>query len=258
MENKKIHTMICTLLSTLWLLLVSPLSAAEINSPAEAIYKAADLRMLTQRMLKNYALVGMDIRARKAGKELTLSLKQFETQLSELLNHTTDDNTRNHLNEVSSLWEKLKPGYLTSPSKASAEALRTQSETLLQAADKATLSLRAQANPAIGKWVELSGRQAMLSQRITATYALMAWGYEDQYRESYKTSYQVFSQTLKTLEHNPTNSTSINDALETIRRQFNRIKQPSKDNVFVPGLVNRSSDKMLKSINQLTQLYANL
>lgn len=259
MNNKKIHTMIGPMLTLLCFMFAGP-AKADIASPEEALYKASNVRMLTQRILKNYTLVGQGIRARKAKSELSANIDTFEAQLTELKAYAEDDTSRTNLRAVSTLWEKIKPELTAAPEKNKVEAIREQSEALLQNTAQVIASLNEFSHPTNGFLIDLTGRQAMLSQRIAGTYALMAWGYEEKYRQSYESSYTDFIKTMELIEGvDPTNIDvpKSDAALKKIKRQFKRVK-PANGDTFVPSLVDRSSEKLLNSINTITSLYAGL
>lgn len=257
MNNKNILTMIGSLL-TLLSLSYAATAHAEIASPEEALLKASEVRMYTQRMLKDYALIGQDIRARKSDTELKATISAFENHISELHNFTNDDTTRTNLSAVTTLWEKLKPELAKAPNKKSAESIHAQSEALMQSSTQVIDSIIAANKPANSKLIQLSGRQAMLSQRIAGTYALMAWGYQDKYRSSYENSYADFQETMNQMDGiDPVNidAGKSDAALKKIKSQFKRI-QPAKGDTFVPGLINRSSEKLLNAITEASNVFA--
>ena len=72
------------------LLFFSVFSHSEIISVADAINKAGAQRMLGQRIVKNYIMIGNDIKATKANKELDKAIALFEQQHLELLNFVED------------------------------------------------------------------------------------------------------------------------------------------------------------------------
>ena len=259
MNNKNILTMIGTLL-TLISLSFTGNAHAEIASPEEALLKAGELRMYTQRLLKDYALVGQGIRARKADADLQETISAFENSINELRSFTNNDTTRTNLGTLTTLWEKVKPVLTSPPSKENAEHLREQSEALRQSAAQVIESLIVATQPLNSRLIQLSGRQAMLSQRLAGTYALMAWGYQDKYRDSYEDSYRDFQETMTLMEGIEPVAIDVDTsdaAIKKIKRQFKRVK-PANGDTYVPGLVNRSSEKLLESINNASSIFAGI
>ena len=58
--------------------------AAEITSISSAINKAGRQRMLTQRMVKSYSMIGISVQYVAANEQLSKAIDLFELQLSEL------------------------------------------------------------------------------------------------------------------------------------------------------------------------------
>lgn len=260
-NNNNIHTITTYLLCAACLLWTASARSAEIQTPIEAVFKAVNLQMLSQRIPKNYVMAGLGIRARKANEEMQLSISQFEVQMAELQRFVKDDVARLRLQELAAIWQSAKAGYLAPPDKAQAPAIQERSESLLQAAERLTRAVEQSSGLTNAHLVTLSGQQAMLSQRIAITYALMAWGYEAQYRDAYDRNYDLFGQTLDKLSQYPGNTPPITRAIDDVRLQLSRIQLAGKtggDQVYVPSLLDRSSEKMLESINQLTGLYSGL
>lgn len=260
MNNKKIHTMFGSLLTLLAFMYAGIAQAADIASPEEALYKATQARMLSQRMVKNYTLAGLGVRARKAKSELESNVAQFETLLNELSAYASDDSTRANLRTAKALWEKAKPEILAAPSKDKVEAIREQSEALLQSCGQIVSSLSDHSQAPNADAIDLAGRQAMLSQRIAVTYSLMAWGFEDKYRSSYENTYKEFEATMTLitgLDIAAVDTAKSDAALKKIARQFKRVK-PAKGDTFVPSLVDRSTEKLLDAVDTATKLYAGL
>jgi len=63
---------------------------AEINSMEEAVNKAGRQRILTQKMLKEYALIGMGSNYANPQEALPKSVQLFDTQLQELHSYIKD------------------------------------------------------------------------------------------------------------------------------------------------------------------------
>ncbi|MCB1728676.1 MAG: type IV pili methyl-accepting chemotaxis transducer N-terminal domain-containing protein, partial [Gammaproteobacteria bacterium] len=82
-----------TALLTLMLMLAGTVVADEGLTMGVALDKAGRQRMLTQHMLKSYALTGMKLRI-GADADLRKAAELFETQLSELTGFAANDAER--------------------------------------------------------------------------------------------------------------------------------------------------------------------
>ena len=93
------------LLQGLWLGAIPLNTQAGILNMGDAINKAGRQRMLTQRMLKSYSMLGQKIKPAEAQKELNEAVKLFEQQLTELKQFRVNNEVTEALTEVEQLWK---------------------------------------------------------------------------------------------------------------------------------------------------------
>ena len=85
---------------------------------AQAINISGQQRMLTQRMMKNYLMLGTDIRSEQAQEQLNDSVLQFELQLRRLDRYAPTDDIKAKITAVKSLWSHHKGAITETPDKA--------------------------------------------------------------------------------------------------------------------------------------------
>lgn len=239
------------------LLLISRPSFAEIDSLEKAINASSHQAMLTQQMLKDYILIGMSVRSRKAQQELDQAIEQYEAELSMLNAYANTDAYRELLNASQQQWQKVKTLYQQPVSKAQVEVVRQETEVLLQQWNDATLSLVESKETEYGRLISTAGFVRMLAQRVTSHYALQAWGFENKYTEAFITSLEQFEENREVLESSELNSAEIQGELKKIQRDFKRFKglQTAETNRGILALVTRSGDKIAKSMDMVTARY---
>jgi nitrate/nitrite-specific signal transduction histidine kinase len=248
--------------AVLWLAVpqgVQAATAPEITSMGEAINQAGRQRMLTLRMLKYYALAGQDVRARHSLEALKDAEELFESQMTRLKAFVEDDGVKRQLTEAESLWNNVKPIYASAPNREQVMTLYANNEALLAACHQIVLSLEKLSGSKTGELVNMAGRQRMLSQRIAASYALMAWGFENEMANNYEKAMSDMDSALSYLSSNPTNSSTVSSLLADARQNYKRLTRSSEaatKSVYVPGLIDRSAEKILEDINEVTKLYA--
>jgi len=239
------------------------LSAADlkpVSSAEEAITLASELRMLSQRLYKNYVFSGLNVRARKANNELQQALHQFDRSLARLTAYAHNDHQTVRCHTLQQAWLKIRPIYLAQPEKGKVSQLQQLNKTLLRASYANVTAFMIYGDSQYGQMVNLAGEQTMLSQRIAALYGLMSWGFESEFKPSYEKVEKDFNHNLEILFENLINTPKVDRSLDRVKRQFSRFSRASNmdESIFVPALIDRSAEKMLQEMLEVTQMYAKL
>ena len=244
---------------TLITLMMSVSASAEITSMQDAVNKAGKQRMITQRMLKDYALIGMNNTYGNPQDDLPKMVALFDATLSELQTYIKDKPSLESLSAVSTLWVPIKKSLQEAPNKDKVAALQRDLEALLKAANKSTGLIVKASGSAAGEIVNTAGRQRMLSQRMASLYMLKVWEVKDpEFTAKLNTAMDEFAAAQKTLLASPLNTDEINALLAKSGKAFKffQMMGKSKSNKFVPSLINRSANKILTNMNTATGLYA--
>ncbi|SFV61178.1 Nitric oxide-responding transcriptional regulator Dnr (Crp/Fnr family) [hydrothermal vent metagenome] len=237
---------------------LSTISQADITSLNSAINKAGKQRMLSQRIMKDYSMVGMNMKYNDPQKELKSSVELFSTTLDELLKFSKDKDEASYkaFQELKSLWDPLKTELLATPNKEKAVEIYKSVEKLLATAHKATNSIASTSKEKTGEIINISGRQRMLSQRLASLYMLKVWGVgmDD---ADLQTSMKEFIAAQKKLEEFPKNSDEIKSGLAQVKKDFMffKVLGASKSKKYIPSLIARSSNKITAKMNDITKLY---
>ncbi len=232
-------------------------AVAEITSTEQVINMASNQSMLTQKMLKNYILVGLSVRGRKAEQELSVAINEYESVQTEIVAYANTDAMRDSIRRATEQWKVVKPLYQQTPDKAKAEQVRQQTELLLQLWSSVTMEIVEGTDTRFGKLISTAGFVRMLSQRVSSHYALRAWGFNDRYSEAFMSSLQLFEQNRAELESSDLNNEQIKGELSKIQRDFKRFKglSDADSNKAMLALIARSAEKITNSMDKVTAMY---
>ncbi len=140
---------------------------------AEAVNRAGQLRMLSQRLVKLYALMCAAVTPEQTAKLCRQSLEQIESNLT-ILGRTLSKPTFGDLIDgVLVPWTTLKATLAGTPTLARLPEVDRLAERLLTQSEALTRTLQAAGFTAALHVINVSGRQRMLSQRL-AKQAIVA------------------------------------------------------------------------------------
>ncbi len=214
---------------------------------ATAVNLSGRQRMLSQRMVKAYLMLGQGIATDDARTILQKSIEQFEFQLATLKTFQPNPKVQSELANLNSEWTKFKPLIIATPSKAGAIVLYDANEELQKAAHNVTLAYEDVSLAPLDHLVNLAGRQRMLSQRTAKFYLYRTW---DLYLEPADMELHLsrahFTAVLIQIERSPLATTQIKKLVVKIQREWEPYKQAL--------LVSREPAKMRSNAKRVAEL----
>ncbi len=254
------------------LLLPSPMFASTgvatadeaVLSLPDAINIAGRQRMLSQRMVKLYCMLGLDVQPEVTRQQLDETRKLFERQLRQLqhIRGVDNDLSKDFLAKIRKHWEPIRQLLDRTPTPNRAHELRDSADEMLMAAHAFVRKLESISGNNQGRLVNIAGRQRMLSQRVAGYYMEKVWGVEDDHLQAEKTkAEEEFADALEFLKNSEENTREIKDLLALVEGQWHAFTAINKlpDPVYArPLMVSEASDRILELMDRITRLYAEL
>lgn len=220
---------------------------------AEAVNKAGRQRMLTQRIVKSYCQVGMEVDAARARAQLAEALPLFERQLAEVRPLAPRAGR-----ELEELWPPFRALAAGPVSRAGAASLRASGARLLEAAERLTDELERGGRDPVARLVNLAGRQRMLSQRVAKAYMLDAWGIGNgAERDEIVAAAAEFGAALEQLRAAQQNTRELRVELAAVALQWEWLAGAvaQRGAAAYPLVVADASEAILQRMERITRMY---
>ena len=235
------------------------LSAAE--SELNVINRAGEQRMLAERVVKSYAQIGLNVLPIAAKNELDGAISRFEKNLEVIEASASNSSIKELLWDLKTVWQPLKKALHGVPRRENALYLSSLAEQVVLSADRLIKKLQNYAPVAAGRLVALSGRQRMLSQRLTKAYLLISWGEDSGAMwEELDSTVNEFNGALTSLKSREENTEEIIRELDDMTLQWEwlqtALQTEGASNYRL--IVAEASESILQSADRLAGLYERL
>ena len=154
-------------------------SEVSANASAEDVHEIADICMYSQRILKDYALVGMGVTYHDPKKDLDANIKTVDQYFGTLKSHKLNDKLMAEVTEVEKSWSALKPEFEKAPDKTKMSELRKKVEAYTVRCEQVAEDLAKDTGIKGEHDVVLVAELGLESQRMAALYLMKAWGVAD-------------------------------------------------------------------------------
>jgi len=243
----------------LWLVLLlgfaAPLACA---ADAGAINLAGQQRMLSQRIVKSWCQIGLNVQPGVSKRQLDESVRRFEENLKALEAAAVSSEARSALGGLRAAWSPLRTTALGVIRQPDAALLDARAEDVLMAAERLTRTLQDQSSMPVSRWVNLAGRQRMLSQRLVKLYMLRQWGVDNaRLRDELESVQNEFSGALASMQQRAGNSEAVREEVDKLALQWEwlRTALATEGAESFRLILAEGGDAVLELADQVTLLY---
>ncbi|TFZ02228.1 ANTAR domain-containing protein [Ramlibacter henchirensis] len=225
---------------------------------ADAINRAGQQRMLSQRLVKLYALVCHRSDAASALALIRASVARVEENLQALEKELSSATFGDLLQAARAGWQALRGPLEAAPEPQALAAVDALAEDVLRQADALVLALESSGLATTVHIVNVAGRQRMLSQRAAKLALLAAQpGAEAQSSHSLAATVAEFEEGLRALTDAPLSTPEIRERLDRGRQGWEALRQALPQAGTAPGRAKlaAASEALLEDFDQLTAAY---
>jgi AmiR/NasT family two-component response regulator len=232
----------------------------EAAEAADAVNRAGQLRMLSQRMVKSLALVQLGVERGAAEAQLQESIERAQVNVERLDTLALDGAMLSLRQGTAAAWQGLQAAIRDGSGVVDLAAVDGRAAQLLDQAEHLTDALQQLSGRRSLQVVNLAGRQRMLSQRV-AKQSLLAGCLSgpagDAAAAAAMASVAEFDAALSQLERSPLAGDEIRATLAVARGQWQRLLEGVRGASAREGRVTlaRESEALLQSFERLTSLY---
>ena len=231
---------------------------------ADALNRAGQLRMLSQRLVKLQLLRNAGVQAQQQETLLAASLQWAEGNIAALRKSLSQPTYGDLLDQVEQAWSGLRAAL--QPGSGMADAGQGSAELLLQGAERLTSSLESGGAGTPLQVLNLAGRQRMLSQRYAKDALLLVLGETAQAHSSATAMAETraaFEQALTYLNGIPLSTPDIHSALQSAGLAWLRLVAAANDAARQTGPARQAqlealaleSESLLQLFEQLSDHY---
>lgn len=230
-------------------------------TPIEALNVAGRQRMLTQRIVKAYVQMVIDVAPDRSRQALESAVVLFDNQIDDLKEFASTQAQKATVAEMAVTWRKIRVIAVAPIDRSNVESLDYEAEKMLNLAQTLAGQVEESSKILVAKQVNLAGRQRMLCQRLTKLYMLRSMGNSSaQIRTEMDTAILEFGAILTLLKQARESDVEIKRELNAVSLNWDWFKQALELDGAMSYrlLVADSSESILASMENVVSLYEKL
>lgn len=222
---------------------------------AEAVNRAGQLRMLSQRLVKLYALMCAEVTPEVTTGLCRASIERVEANLATLKRTLSRATFGDLIEAVQKPWTPLKAALAARPDPARLNEIDELAERLLAQAETLTRALENAGLAGTLHVINVSGRQRMLSQRLAKLALMASFAAADALGARRREAEAAFAEGLAYLRKIPLTSEEISVLLRAAEADWTAFSAALEGGVAARAGIARLSETLLTTFDELTGHY---
>ena len=226
------------------------------NASAKDVHEMADICMQANRILKDYALVGMGVEYHDPAKDLKENLELIEKEIKDLEGHKQNEKIAAEIHEIEQSWYAIKPEFEKTPDKSKMHDLRVMVEKFTTRCEEVAHDISEDTGIKGEDHVVHVAALGMDSQRLAALYLIKAWGvddpdYEEEVKEVVDQTEKIYKELLEADEKLV--SKEIKELLQKVEKDFIAfsVMATSETGRFMPSAAEKMATKIFKALRDI-------
>lgn len=255
-EKQLIHLpsrLLLTFTALMTLLFCAEVSA---NASAQDVHEMADICMQANRILKDYALAGMEVQYQDPAKDLKENLEGMEKEIKDLEGHKQNEKLAAEIVEIENSWHAIRPEFEKTPEKSRMQELRKMVEKFTTRCEEVAEDISKDTGIKGEHDVVLVAELGMESQRLAALYLMKAWGtadsdYETELKQVVDQTEKIYKELLEADEKLV--SKEIKENLKNVEKDFISfsVMASSTSGRFMPSAAAKMANKIFTELRSI-------
>jgi len=258
MSNEKMYKGFrASLLSMLLPLFV--VAEGNVRANAEDVHDIIDICTASEKIMKDYALIGMKITYHNPQKALDETLKHLKQEMKHLEKHKLSKKLHNEELKLHKEWAKMEENLTKTPTKESALALHNRVNTFAEHCEVLAEHLAKDTGNMAEHYVVEIARLNLDVQELAAIYVMKAWGAmgDDAYYEEVKHILHDYIKTYDDLmaADGKMVSSNVKKHLKVLKKHFMifEFMAESRSGRYVPLLIAKKAEKINKETKNILE-----
>ncbi|MCI5139994.1 MAG: hypothetical protein D3922_16655, partial [Candidatus Electrothrix sp. AR1] len=229
------------------------------NASAKDVHEIADICMQANRILKDYALVGMGVEYHNPAKDLKDNLELIEKEIKDLEGHKQNEKIAAEIIEIEKSWHAIKPEFEKKPDKTKMHDLRVMVEKFTVRCEEVAEDIAKDTGIKGEHDVVLVAELGMESQRLAALYLMKAWGvadpnYVEEVKETVDQTEKIYKELYEADEKLV--SKEIKEKLKKVEKDFIAfsVMATSTTGRFMPSAAEKMASKIFNELRTILKM----